>query len=317
MTFLRNEKGTPVGILGITRDIAERKKAEEALQRSKDELEVRVRERTDELEKAKVLAESANQAKSDFLANMSHELRTPLNHIIGFTELLVDRTFGDLNKTQDEYLNDALRSGRHLLSLINEILDLSKVETGKMELVLEEMNLREVLENCLMIVTEKALKRGVKLSLEPDGIPETIRADERKLKQIMYNLLANAVKFTPEGGQIRVFAERVSDVDSVAEKIKGDGNGNHVAISVSDSGIGIEKHDLNRVFEPFEQVESTASRAYQGTGLGLSLTKKLVELHGGKIWAHSDGQGRGSTFHFVIPMGNHVLSKPRYVSRRS
>jgi PAS domain S-box-containing protein len=223
-----DENGVPSKVIGSIRDISKRKLAEEESKRAYSQLEVRVQERTSELAKAnnhlkeeiarrkraqvkslrdKEVAEAANSTKSEFLANMSHELRTPLNHIIGFTELVVDKNFGDLNETQEEYLTDALHGSKHLLSLINDILDLSKVEAGKLELEPTDINLKMLLENSLIMITEKAMKHNVKLSTHIDGIPETITADERKLKQIMYNMLSNAVKFTPDGGSITLAAK--------------------------------------------------------------------------------------------------------------
>ena len=277
----------------------ERIRAEEALQRAHDELEQRVADRTAdlarinaELTRARDSAEAANQAKSEFLANMSHELRTPLNHIIGFTELVVDRNFGELNPKQDEFLNDVLQSGRHLLALINEILDLSKVEAGKMELILSPVFLRPLVENSIIMMKEKALKHRLKLMTEIPEQPEFFQADERKLKQILYNLLSNAVKFTPQGGTIRV---RVAQENGVSSRDKG------LRFSVIDSGIGLEPGDLERIFQPFEQADNSAGRKFQGTGLGLALTRKMVELHGGKIWVASEGEGKGSAFHFVLP----------------
>ena len=268
-------------------------------------------------------AEAANRAKSDFLANMSHELRTPLNHIIGFTELVLDKQCGDLNEKQGEYLNDALQSSRHLLSLINDILDLSKVEAGKLELEAAEIPLRMLLQGSLSMVKEKAMKHKIRLSSDINGIPEAIQADERKLKQILYNLLSNAVKFTPDGGSVVLSARHLSfregrwfspdgqpvglpwDGDDLVMKGK-----ESIEISVQDTGIGIKGEDLQRIFSPFEQVESSASRRYQGTGLGLSVTKRLVELHGGTIWAESEGEGKGSKFILVIPVshGNQPLN---------
>ncbi len=234
------------------------------------------------------LAESSNRAKSEFLANMSHELRTPLNHIIGFTEMVVDSHFGKVNTTQATYLDNVLQSGRHLLSLVNDILDLSKVEAGKMELAPARVNLKQLMQNGLIMVKEKAHRHGIQLSLDTDGIPDTITADERKLKQVFYNLLANAVKFTPDRGSVRCSARHSETKDCIE-------------ISVADTGIGIKPEDLARIFNPFEQADGSVNRHYKGTGLGLSLTEKFVKLHGGKIWAESDGEGKGSCFRFTLP----------------
>jgi signal transduction histidine kinase len=277
-------------------------------------LEEKVEQRTIALQETAEKAEAANRAKSEFLANMSHELRTPLNHIIGFTELVVYKHCGDLNAEQEEYLNDVLQSSRHLLSLINDILDLSKVEAGRLELQVNEIGLRELLEGSLAMVKEKALKHRVRLLTDTDGFPEVIQADERKLKQILYNLLSNAMKFTPEGGSVTLSSRYLSFCDgqwitrqgqafrlfSDREAPRMDGKG-LIEIAVQDTGIGIKKEDLERIFRAFEQGDNSASRRYQGTGLGLSLTKRLVELHGGRIWAESEGEGKGSTFRFVIP----------------
>lgn len=274
-----------------------------------------LKKKTEDLDQAKARAEEANRAKSEFLANMSHELRTPLNHIIGFTELTLDKNCGDLNETQEEYLKDVLHSSHHLLSIINDILDLSKVETGKMELILGEVDLLKVLEGSLSMVREKGMKHGIAIKLEADGIPEVANVDERKLKQVMFNLLSNAVKFTQNGGAVHVRTRPLHYVDGRlrdregVEVVSGGMNhgglareGEYIEISVQDTGIGIKREDLTRIFEPFEQGENTMSRRYPGTGLGLSLTRTLVELHGGRIWAESKGEGRGSTFRFVLPM---------------
>ncbi|MFH1125276.1 MAG: ATP-binding protein, partial [Pseudomonadota bacterium] len=278
-----------------------RNRTRASMQLARD-LVVKLEKQTKDLDQAKVRAEAANRAKSEFLANMSHELRTPLNHIIGFTELVADWRIGDLNETQAEYLRDVLESSRHLLSLINDILDLSKVEAGKLELDLKDVSPNVLLEGSLTMIKEKALKHGIRLTVETDGLPETIKADERKFKQILYNLLSNAVKFTPDRGEIHVTADLVSDSGIGKSELEKEGKGRSaILISVRDTGIGIKKEDLDRIFQPFEQVDSSASRRFQGTGLGLSLTRSLVELHGGRIWAESEGEGMGSRFLFVIP----------------
>jgi len=232
---------------------------------------------------------------------MSHELRTPLNHIIGFTELILDKNFGELNEIQTEYLSDVHGSGAHLLSLINDILDLSKIEAGKLELQPSSFNLPKLLGNSLTMIKERALKHRIKLSNHLNGIPDTITADERMLKQIIYNLLSNAVKFTPDGGKVSLTAQTCR-LDDAKDSTVDNYDSRNINISVKDTGIGLNSEDLNRIFSPFEQVESSRSRKFQGTGLGLSLTKNLVELQGGRIWVESEGEGKGSTFSFIIPV---------------
>ena len=228
--------------------------------------------------------EAASRHKSEFLANMSHELRTPLNAIIGFSEVLLQRMFGELNPKQEEYLNDVLTSGRHLLSLINDILDLSKVEAGKMELELVDFDLPASIDNALTLVRERAVRRGVALQTAVDERLGEIRGDERKIRQVMLNLLSNAIKFTPEGGRIEISAVPV------------DGS---VEVSVSDTGVGIAPEDQEAVFEEFRQVGASAAQQ-EGTGLGLALARKFVELHGGRIRVKSQ-VGVGSMFTFTIP----------------
>ncbi len=264
-----------------------------------------------ELIEAREVAVAADKAKSQFLATISHELRTPLNHIIGFSDLIDDNSVGDLNQEQKEYLNHVCESSHHLLSLINDILDLSKVESGELELELSNVDLKMLLDNSLVMVRERATNHSIQLSIKIEEIPDTIKADERKLKQIIYNLLSNAVKFTPDGGEIRLTANLVqrSQLNSQGKSSSFqpsasdlERHGDFIEISVKDNGIGLEKDDLERIFSSFEQVESSLTRRYAGTGLGLSLTKNLVDLHGGRIWAESEGEGKGSTFSFVIPV---------------
>jgi len=262
----------------------------------------------------------ANRAKSEFLANMSHEIRTPLNHILGFSELVLDPQFGELNDTQKEFLSDVVSSSRHLLSLINEILDLSKIEAGKMTLDLTTVAPKGLLEKSLGIVREKALKGGIRLSICLDDLPETFQGDERKLRQVLYNLLSNAVKFTGNGGQVTLAARRVhcriqeghrwaypEELEMVTEN-GGDPDPSTgevrecLEITVSDTGIGLKEEDQQRIFQPFEQVRGSIAGQVQGTGLGLTLTKRMVEMHGGKIWVKSAGKDRGSAFGFIIPI---------------
>ena len=273
-------------------------------------LEQKVEERTRDLAEAMAQLEEksrqlevASRHKSEFLANMSHELRTPLNAIIGFSEVLTEQIFGELNERQEEYLNDILTSGRHLLSLINDILDLSKVEAGRMELDLEEFSLREALENGLTMVKERAGRHGIQLVLELDPELDVIEADERKVKQVVFNLLSNAVKFTPEGGRIEVSAR-------LAEA------GRAVVVAVRDSGIGIAPEDQERIFEEFRQAGQASVKAHEGTGLGLALTRKFVELHGGRIWVESE-VGVGSTFSFTLPLRTGEAAEPPTDGRAS
>jgi signal transduction histidine kinase/ActR/RegA family two-component response regulator len=228
-----------------------------------------------------------SQHKSEFLASMSHELRTPLNAIIGFSEVLLERMFGDLNERQDEYLRDILSSGRHLLALLNDILDLSKVEAGQMTLEPTQVALLPLLEGSVGLVRERATRHGLVVQVLVDEDVEDVEADELRLRQVVLNLLTNAVKFTPDRGRIVVRATRVGD---------------EVEVTVADTGVGIPEHDQERIFESFQQGERSRGVA-EGTGLGLTLTRRIVQLHGGRLWLASE-VGRGSTFGFTMPAGS-------------
>jgi signal transduction histidine kinase len=228
----------------------------------------------------------ASKAKSEFLANMSHELRTPLNAVIGFSEALSERMFGELNDKQAEYVEDIHASGHHLLSLINDILDLAKIEAGRMELELGRFDIVGPLTAALTLVKERAARGGVALESEIDADVDSIVGDERKFKQILINLLTNAIKFTPESGTVRLSV--------------GSGDAK-VVIAVSDTGVGIADDDQEAIFEEFRQVGSDYDRVAEGTGLGLPLARRFVEMHGGQIDVTSE-LGKGSTFTFWLPL---------------
>jgi len=257
--------------------------------RNRDELGAlgaNINRMNDELGRLYKELETVSRHKSEFLANMSHELRTPLNAIIGFSEVLHEQMFGELNEQQLGYVGDVLDAGRHLLSLINDILDLSKVEAGRMELELADVSISEALESGLTMQSERANRNGIEFSLSIDPSIGLVRADERKLRQVVFNLLSNAVKFTPPGGRIHITAG-LSD--------------GMVEVAVADNGLGIAPEDQELIFEEFQQARTGHSAKHEGTGLGLPLSRRFVELHGGRLWVESE-PGSGSTFRFTLPV---------------
>ena len=274
----------------------------------------RLHRQNEELRVALLRANESDRLKSEFLANMSHELRTPLNAIIGFSELLEYQDPANLNERQKEFVRNINTSGQHLLSIISDILDLSKLEAGKLRMEPTDVPLPTLLEDCLAMFREESRKRKIQLLSDITECPGTMRADEVRLKQIVYNLLSNAVKFTPDGGMVTLSARHLTRANHGWSTNDGkagalpvpDGpepinRGQVVDIAVSDTGIGVKKEDRERIFKPFEQGDGSMTRQYQGTGLGLSLTKRLVELHGGYMHVDSEGENRGSTFHCVFP----------------
>ncbi|NPE30880.1 PAS domain S-box protein [Methanococcoides sp. SA1] len=254
-------------VLSTSRNLTKRKQAEDAMFN------------------AKLVAEAANRTKDEFIANMTHELRTPLNAVIGFSEMLMLGTFGTLNEKQTKYANNINSSGKHLLDVINDILDLSKVEAGKMGLHPEEFEVSSAIEEVNMLVAPMAEKKRIKISTDIADDAIVIEADKTKFKQILYNLLSNAIKFTDQGGSVTIGGMISEDL---------------LHISVKDSGIGISPEDQDKLFNPFFQADSSSTRKYGGAGLGLALIKKFVEMHGGEIWVESE-VGKGSTFGFSIP----------------
>ena len=251
------------------------------------DLAANVNRMNDELSRLYDELEAASRHKSEFLANMSHELRTPLNAILGFSQVLREEMFGMVNEKQAEYLEDILASGHHLLSLINDVLDLSKIEAGQMELTSAPFSIREALEQGVVVVRERANTNGVRIEITADPEADVVDGDARRIQQVVFNLLSNAVKFTPPGGAVDVITSR--------------SNG-ELRVSVSDTGPGIAPEDHERLFDEFQQTEAGIAQR-EGTGLGLALSKRFVELHGGRIWVESE-LGQGSTFVFTLPVGS-------------
>jgi two-component system CheB/CheR fusion protein len=263
-------------ILLAIEDITERREIEDGLKKAHEEL----KELATELKRVA-------RAKSEFLANMSHELRTPLNSINGFSEVLYDETFGPLNEKQKKYVNNVLTSGKHLLLLINQILDMAKVEAGKMKLALSSLPMKSLLNEISLLVADMVSKKKIELLLEIAEDLPNIEADELKVKEIIYNLLSNAVKFTPEGGKIGMRAKKTDP---------------EIEVVVWDTGVGIAPENMEKIFEGFFRVDTPYSRVTEGTGLGLPLSKKLVELHGGKLSVESEGLIKGTLVRFTLPI---------------
>lgn len=290
-TFPVNFKAKKL-VLGIARDISHRKEQESLLRQ------------------ARLRAEEASRAKSSFLAGMSHELRTPLNAVIGFSEILLDKQMGDLNESQEEYVRDIHESGRHLLNLINEVLDLAKVESGTMELQRAPVSVGATCNDSLVMVRQKALSHGINLQCKVDEMPQSLSLDERKLKQVLFNLLSNAVKFTPDRGTVTMRARLEAEApQSSAGSAPGrptpdfppEVQRRWLVVEVEDSGIGIEPTLIETLFDPFEQIDGAAVDGTVGTGLGLPLSRSIAELHGGTLNGFSEGQGKGARFTAILP----------------
>ncbi len=293
-----NLKGEKIGFFGILLDIAEKKKAEELESKFREKLENKVKTRTQELHEAleslrlymnEIL--KASNFKTVFLATMSHELRTPLNAIIGFSDILIEESYGTLTIDQKDFLNDIKSSAEHLLEMINKILDLSKIEAGELELKLSQINLRMIIDQTLSIIKPIYAKKNIEFELNSVNEDIEIIVDPMRLKEILFNLLSNAIKFTPKGKVSLEFSE----------------NKREWTISITDTGIGIEEKDFDIIFKEFKRVESKFVSSIQGSGLGLTLTKKLIELHGGRLFFKSK-YGKGSTFTFTIPKNLKITS---------
>lgn len=276
MSVIKNDKNEPMAMIGVIHDLTERKKSEQIF-----------------MENQRLVY--ASKAKSDFLANMSHELRTPLNSIIGFSELLILKSSGELNEKQAHFLENVITSGRFLLNIINDILDLSKVEAGKMELVINKFPVSQVINETINLIKEKAMNHNIILKYEFDPDLDFIEADKQRFKQVLFNLLSNSIKFSKhDGGIVTIRTKKEGDM---------------AKFSVSDTGIGIRENDMGWLFQTFEQLDSGITKHYGGTGLGLAISKKLVELHGGKIYAQSV-YGKGSTFTFFLPLKQKIGGYP-------
>jgi signal transduction histidine kinase len=280
-----NHTGTCTYLVGSVHDVTDSRQGEIAIRKLNEELEQRVAQRTSELARSKERAESADRLKSAFLATMSHELRTPLNSIIGFTGMLLMKLVGPLEEEQEKQLNMVQDSAHHLLELINDVLDISKIEAGQFELICQPYDLSDSLKKSIEKISPLVQKKGLELTHTIDPQVGRMCGDRRRVEQIMLNLLSNALKFT-EGGRI--------DVHCVV-------NDGMVITSIADSGIGIKPDQIEHLFKPFRQLDTGITRQHEGTGLGLSICKRLVEAMGGEIWVHSEW-GKGSCFSFSLPV---------------
>lgn len=277
---------------GMVMDITKRKEMEDTIKNHSIELEKKVKERTAELEQAKAAAEGANMAKTEFLANMSHELKTPINAIMGFADLALEKGSGPVTEKQKKFINNIITASEHLNGLINDILDITKIEAGRIELVLSNVNIGSLVEEISGLFKGDALRRGMNFNIKIDNNIGNITADGQRLKQVIANLLTNAFKFTPDGGSVSISAKR-----------EGRGEAEAVEIAVEDTGIGISEEEQKKLYQSFKQIESPFTKRHEGIGLGLYLCKRLVKLHNGKIWVESE-KGKGSRFAFAIPINN-------------
>lgn len=268
MRLVRDKNGNPTDIVGYLVDITHRKQMEELLRQVQLE------------------AELANRAKSEFIANMSHELRNPLNSVIGFSEVLLGEDFGPLNGQQKKYVEYILNSGKELISLIDAVLDIVVLDTDAYVPNISFFSLKNTIKNLLVLTREKAAEKGLKVSFEADENMGKINGDEQRLAQIIYSLLSNAIKFTPQGGKVWIRAKKTNS---------------GIEISVGDTGIGIAEKDKDKLFQPFNQVDSSIKKEYKGIGLGLAIARRLVKLLDGKIWVESEGAGKGAVFKFIVP----------------
>jgi PAS domain S-box-containing protein len=299
----------------IIRDITQRKNNERTLKEAKKKLEEKIRRKTDDLLKSKEALEASNNVKNEFLYNMSHEFRTPMNHIIGFIEILLNKTNGPLNDVQEEYLNDVLKSSKDLHAKLISILELVNLEFQTDELFLENVNIRSLMEECIVNFRETAWHRNIALSLTLKAMEIPVRVDSQKFRRILNSLISNALKFTPSGGTVNIRVQlldrlpaslrdsKVSNLSYDGDRLIAENNSNlWLNCSVKDSGIGVNLEDQKRLFDRFGQLDASSKKHFQGIGTGLVLAKSFVELHGGQIWVNSEGEGKGSEFQFVVPV---------------